>query len=152
MSVPPCAESSSLSPSASISSISSNPSPSKSAYLFLSSGGGAELRVRRTTNNDIVTRLYCSGYETAAETGDANGMYILTRDNAANYTVYRNGSSLYTAADASSAVTAGVLTTGTTGTQLSCFGVGSSLTSGNVTTLTNAFEAWMDSNGKGVIA
>jgi hypothetical protein len=92
---------------------------------------------------------------------DSRGLWVMQRENdAANVKLYRNGSNVDTEADASTGIPSSTtVNVGARGAgydkstrQFSCFFLGSHLTTGEITTVTNAIEAYMDSNGKGVIS
>ena len=88
---------------------------------------------------------------------------MIQRENdSANQKLYKNGAIADTEADASTNIPNGnvfVLALNVVGTgassfsthQVSCYYAGDYLSSGEMTAFVNAFETYMDSNGKGII-
>ena len=116
-----------------------------------------------SSTDQIRYRLNCNtNSDSTADYGDSRGLYIVNRTNSSTQSVYRNGTLVKEDASKS---TADVPTNdiwvmtynnnGSPGTfsskQFSMLFAGSSLTQSDVTILTNAFEAYMDSNSKGII-
>lgn len=99
---------------------------------------------------------------TAAVTG-STGFYIMRRDSSSQVDLWKNGSEIGANKTANSAARINqemellcLNNAGTRGSfsdeEISLFFAGAALSDAEITTLTNAFEAYMDSNSKGVIA
>jgi len=111
----------------------------------------------RTTGDQTVMYLNQNGSTTTAGQTNSSGFYVSTRNDGVTLKVYRNSIEIDSEADASTGMSANELFSlgdsshGTWSTkQLSCLGAGAGLSPAEVTILTNAIEAYMDSNGKGV--
>ena len=152
-------------------------------YLLDDSSGGVysrsdvqedayEFGARDGANRGVTMALYFTGgsflysYANSDNPGnyvnsDSLGMYVTSRNNSADFQVYKNSVEIIDETETSILIpnydiyalgqnNAGSLLVPST-KQLSCLHLGGSLTPTEITALTNAVEAYMDSNGKGVI-
>jgi hypothetical protein len=123
--------------------------------------GTNQVMINTRNGGNTYIRLNCISSSAVAST-DSSGMFVSIRHSSLWQDVYRNGTIHVDGVSTSTSIpnynmyvlgrnNAGSLDTATS-RQLSCFFAGGALTSGEITIVTNAIEAYMDSNGKGVIA
>ncbi len=124
-------------------------------------GVPAHLIIRIRNTSDVVNAFINSAGSMAPANTNSAGLFAIERTASNATEVFRNASSLGTDNDASSSLPnedVYILARNNNGTnadesgnQVSVWGAGASLSTGEHTTLRNAIETYMDSNGKGVI-
>lgn len=137
-------------------------SASMGAYSRSASGAGCLM------GNDTTTEIFplnggsqfiyaINGPAVIQTVADAYGLLVVSRVDSANVYGYKHGTQ-YSGASISEAPDSNYMTGLSRALsqwgafQISFMFVGGGLTQANVTALTNAFEAYMDSNGKGVVS
>jgi hypothetical protein len=121
--------------------------------------GYSQILVRNTADGSSVA---LNGPEVITISANSSGLWVFNRISSTQIDVYRNGSKIGVTLTSNSAVLSTIsyylgsrhntgASTVWSDREYAMLGFGGTLTSGEITILTNAIETYMDSNGQGVI-